>query len=154
MRKNLFQFLLVCCLILIIIGCEKEQRVGEMIIESGKYNFQEFIERIEKFPYTANEEKTDRVKKGYDLLLIGMSKDEVLKSMGEPDSEDFSYKLSNGKDLLYSTWGYYLKRVDKELANEGYDQAIFLFFNPNNELYWAKPNGIKGLEPKGDKLGF
>jgi hypothetical protein len=125
-----------------------------MLIESGKYNFYEFIGSIEEFPYTAKEEKIDRVKNGFDLLLIGMSKEEVLKNMGEPDSEDFSYKLSNGKKLLYSTWGYYLKRFEKEISTEGYDEAIFLYFKPNNKLYWAKPEGIRGFESKGDKLGF
>lgn len=118
--------------------------------EPGKYSFARFLESIEKFPYTADQSKLSKVREGFKRLSLGMRKDDVKKILGEPDSEMVSYKpKQKSKELIYSTWAYYLKRFERDLATEDFDEVVFLHFKPNEELYWADPGNIAGLEPVG-----
>lgn len=79
-----------------------------------------------------------------------MSKDEIKKILGEPDSEMFDYlEMQENKKLTGSSWGYYLKRFDRELATVRYDEAVFLSFNTNETLYWAQLETVAGLKSLG-----
>ena len=118
--------------------------------ESEKYSFTRFLEGIERFPYTAQQSKYSRVKEGFKHLSIGMRKIDVKKAMGEPDYEMVHYKQNkNGEELIYSTWSYSLKRFEKDLGNDDFDEAVVLHFKPNEELYWAFPDKIAGLKSLG-----
>lgn len=118
--------------------------------ESERYRFSKFIESIETLPYTADQSKVSRVQEGFKRLSLGMRKEDVQKLMGNPDGEWFDYSL-NGTDteeFTGSAWAYSLKRFDYDLASEE-DQAINLYFKPNEELYWAYPVNVAGLAPLG-----
>jgi hypothetical protein len=114
--------------------------------ESERYGFTRFMESIAKFPYSAEERKVSRVKEGFRRLVVGMDKDAVGRLMGEPDAEMLHYKpTSKGKELVYSTWTYYLKRFEREQFKEDFDQMVALYFKPDGVLYWADPGHTDGL---------
>ena len=71
--------------------------------------------------------------------------------MGEPDSEMFHYKpKQKDKELIYSTWSYYLKRFERVLGNSTFDQAVVLHFkSKNEELYWVDPGNLEGFKSLG-----
>lgn len=118
--------------------------------ESERYSFTQFMDRVGKFPYAAEQSKLNRVQEGFKRLKPGMRKDEIRHILGEPDSEFLNYKRKEKhRELIYSTWGYHLKRFDRRMSNEGFDQAIILYFKSNEELYWADPNNIAALKPVG-----
>lgn len=66
-----------------------------------------------------------------------MSKGEVIEHLGVPDSEEFEFKYPDDKKVVGSSFGYYLTRMEKGLANDQ-DKAVFLYFNGNEELFWAQ----------------
>jgi len=118
--------------------------------ESDKYSFTRFIESVQTFPYTADQSKLTRVRGGFKRLSLGMKKDDVKKIMGEPDAESHNYRpMKESKKLLYTTWDFYLKRHERNVATDGFDETVFLYFKPNQELYWAFPSNITGLKPLG-----
>lgn len=138
---------------ILVMACDGDRMGGREFHESEKHSFSRFIEGIERFPYVADQQKNSRVREGFKRLSIGMHKDDVKKAMGEPDSEMFEYSKTNkDKELVGSTWGYYLKRTERNLATPNYDEAVFLYFKPNNELYWAQPENVNGLETLGAPL--
>lgn len=136
--------------IAVMVGCRDGASTSLESHESQNYGFTRFIDSIGSFPYTAEATKISRVKAGFSRLAVGMGKDAVRRSMGEPDAEFVHYKPTAAvKDLVYTTWAYYLKRFEREQFNEGFDQAVVLYFKPNDELYWADPDGVEGLRPIG-----
>ncbi len=77
-----------------------------------------------------------------------MNKEEVKKMLGEPDAEFFSYNTTRVKKYMGFSWGYYLRRHEAEHAYDN-DQVVFIYFNPDEKLYWAKPDSIDMLRSKG-----
>jgi len=137
-------------LISLVGACDTGSKWVMRSYESEKYSFTRFLEGIERFPYTAQQSKYSRVKEGFKHLSIGMRKIDVKKAMGEPDYEMVHYKQNkNGEELIYSTWSYSLKRFEKDLGNDDFDEAVVLHFKPNEELYWAFPDKIAGLKSLG-----
>ncbi len=58
--------------------------------------------------------------------------------MGDPDAEFLDYQIKKGRErFICSTWGYYIHRHDKEIANKDFDKDIFLHFDKEDKLYWA-----------------
>jgi outer membrane protein assembly factor BamE (lipoprotein component of BamABCDE complex) len=136
--------------VLLISACDTDPKWVLRSRESEKYSFTRFLENIGNFPYTANQSKVSRVRKGFRRLSLGMRKDDVRKIMGAPDAEMLNYKSKQeSEELVDSTWAYYLKRFERNLANEGFDEVLVLYFKPNEELYWADPDNIAGLKPLG-----
>ena len=144
-------FLFVLFPTLLVGACDTETKWVMRSHESEKYSFTGFLKGIEKFPYTADQSKLSRVKGGSKRLSLGMKKDDVKKIMGEPDSEMLHYRpKEKGKELIYSTWSYYLKRFERELGNSSFDQAVVLHFKSNNEeLYWVDPGNLEGFNSLG-----
>jgi hypothetical protein len=150
LRENfaLFGFALLSAILLG--ACDSDTTGVREFHESEKHSFSQFISGIERFPYLADRQKVSRITEGFKRLSVGMRKDDVEKAMGKPDSEMLEYsETKNGKALVGSTWGYYLKRKERELANPSSDEAVFLYFKVNDELYWAQPENVVGLEALG-----
>ena len=95
----------------------------------------------------ASDKKISKIYNGYPLLKVGMSKAEVITLLGEPDSEMFKYKYPDDKKIDSSSFGYYLKRTEKELATEQ-DKVIFVYFNIKGELFWVHSENL-GLNDLG-----
>jgi hypothetical protein len=134
MKINSF---LLCCLVFLF-ACKAEQTWDARFVESDKYSFSRFIEGIQQFPYRADKSKFSRVVFNFRGLKLGMSKAEVIKLLGVPDSEMFKFRYPDDKNVVGSSYGYYLTRKEKELGNK-LDKEVFLYFNKNEELYWAQP---------------
>jgi hypothetical protein len=149
-RKYGVRLFLALVSMLLVSACDAGTQWVFESQESERYSFTRFIESIEKFPYTADQSKSSRVREGFKRLSLGMKKDEVRKVMGEPDAESLNYKpMRKSKELIYTTWDFYLKRREAKLATDGFDEAIYLYFKPNGELYWADPSNIAELKPLG-----
>lgn len=149
-QKHMMRFFFALSSMLLVSACDADTQWVLESQESEKYSFTQFIKNIEKFPYTADQPKLSRVKEGFKQLSLGMKKDDVKKAMGEPDAESLNYKpMKKSKELVYTTWDYYLKRRERDLANDGFDEAVFLYFKPNGELYWAHSDNIAELKSLG-----
>lgn len=149
LRKYVARISLVLSSIVFVSSCDTPPS-GLEVHESDKYSFSEFMKGMKRFPYTADQSKFSRVTEGFRRLSLDMRKGDVIQIMGRPDAEWFDYRIDkNSKELVESSWGYYLKRFEAELGTEGFDEAIFLHFKLSDELYWAYPSSISGLEPVG-----
>ena len=68
-----------------------------------------------------------------DKLKIKMSTDTVRKLLGEPTLTQKPADKKTGRiSKIY--WNYYLKKKDKDSANEKWDVYLFLIFSPNTKL--------------------
>lgn len=149
-RKCVRYFFLVVLFSPLVVACDSNTHLALESHESQEYSFSRFIGNIESLPYTADQSKLSEVKEGFKRLSLGMRKNEIKKIMGEPDSETMSYKpTKKNKALIYSTWGYYLKRFARNLVTDGWDAMVILYFKPNGELYWADPINVPGLKVLG-----
>jgi hypothetical protein len=133
----------------IILGCKEKVIYTGYEEESLNYQFSKFIKNIPTFPYEATPEKRDKIVRGFSKISVGINKTTAKELIGEPDAEVYSYETTNGKKYSGSSWGYYLRRQQAELANEKYDQTVFLYFDPDEKLYWAHPDNIELLKDKG-----
>ena len=133
-------------------SCSNENTVLIETEESQKYSFSEFIGGISHFPYEAPVHKREKVLSGFHKMKIGTNKKETIGLFSEPDAEFFSYDKTRGKTFKNSSFAYYLSRHESNLANVKYDEVLFLYFDHNEELYWAQPVNIEGLKEVGKTL--
>jgi hypothetical protein len=150
-------FMSTIIVIMIVVGCTKYKAPTIIEKESSQYNFNHFLNGITKFPYEASKDKQRKIINGYSKLSLELNKQTIKDIMGEPDAEFIGYKIIKGTPdkFIFSSWGYYLHRHDKFLANEAYDKAIFLNFDINEKLYWAyrsEPNNNKLYQQIGSPL--
>lgn len=147
LRKRIAASFLTLISLILIVACDTGAKSILESRESERYSFMGFLEGIKTFPYSAEQSKVSRVVEGFKKILLGMKKDDVERIMGEPDYEMFHYRPNQKKDeAIYSTWGYFLKRFERNLSKEGFDAGITLYFKPNGELFWAEPYNIDGLK--------
>ena len=129
----------VCILVCLLpfFACNSEPEWSARSVESDNYSFSKFIDGIQQFPYRADKSKFSRVVGNFPSLILGMSRGEVIELLGVPDSEEFEFKYPDDKKVVGSSFGYYLTRMEKELANDQ-DKVVFLYFDANEELFWAQ----------------
>ena len=127
-------------------GCQRHIDASRVFVESDRYSFSGFIESIDGFPYIAADSKLNQVEEGYDRLVVGMSKEDCIAIMGEPDSEMLEYALNNEiREFFGSTFGYYLARYEANLVNSEYDRQVTLYFDKGHRLHFALPSNVQGL---------
>jgi len=117
--------------------------------EVRERSFSTFISSIRKFPYDASAKKKERIVSNYDKLSIGISRNDALSLLGEPDSITEEYNKTKGNLFLGWTWTYYLYRHEAELSNDMYDQIVTLYFDKLGKMYRALPMNIKTPAEKG-----
>jgi len=127
---------------MLLFACYSEPEWSARFVESDKYSFSTFIDGVQQFPYRADEAKFSRVVGNFYSLKLRMSKTEVIELLGEPDSEEFEFRYPNDKKVVGSSFGYYLSRMTKELANDQ-DKAVFLYFDANKKLFWGQPVNLE-----------
>jgi hypothetical protein len=141
-------------LLVMLSACNSDTIWDYKFIESDKYSISKFFSEINEYPYVADNKKISKIYDGYESLKIGLSKNEAINFLGEPDFEEFAYKYPDEKNIISSSFGYYLKRVKKELATVEEDKMLFLTFNPKGELFWVHSDnmGLKDIGgPKGSR---
>jgi len=149
----MYRFLLTVCIFTFIInfGCDNKKSDTFIFQEVPGRGFSDFIRKIDHFPYEASAIKRERIISNYRNLSIGMTQEEVLSLLGEPDT--MTEKYNKTRNLFLGTlWSYYLHRHEAKLANDVYDQMITLHFDKMGKLYFALPTNIRGLIPKGSSL--
>ena len=141
----------VLIFLLVFVSCKERERIvySGMEKESQNYRFSEFIKNIRSFPYEIRLERRKKLIQDYSKLSIGADKEKVKKLLGPPDAEFLSYDTTKGKIYVGSSWGYYLHRHEAVRANEHFDQAIFLYFDPNEKLYWVHSDNVDTLRDMG-----
>jgi hypothetical protein len=133
----------------LLISCKEKVTYTGSDEESQNYRFSEFIKDIQSFPYETSPEKRKKLIEGFSKLTLGIDKKEAKKILGEPDADFFSYDTTKGKIYSGSSWGYYLHRHEAAYANDQHDQTIFIYFDPQEKLYWAHSDNIDSLKDKG-----
>ncbi len=99
-----------------------------------------------EFPYAAPADKLQRVKKNYDSVTVGSSKNEVIAAFGLPDLEEELYpKEIDGSCIGYDFRYYFAK--PEEMTNEFNDIKLEVFFTPAGKVRWIVGN--IGLPEKG-----
>ena len=142
-------FLPIFVLILTIFSCSNENTVSIIIEEGQIYSFSKFIGGISEFPYEAPIYKREKVISGFQNLKVGINKKKTVELLGEPDAESFSYDVTKGRIFKGSSYAYYLSRYEANLANNSYDEGVFIHFDINGKLYWAFSNNIEVLKEIG-----
>ena len=128
------------------VGCQPHIDARRVFVESDRYSFSGFIESIDQFPYQAEDSKVNQVKEGYGRLVVGMSEEDCIAILGEPDSEMLEYAQNNEvREFFGSTFGYYLARYEAELANSEYDRQVSLYFDKSHRLFFVLPSNVEGL---------
>ena len=122
---------------MLFFACHSEPERSTQFVESEKYSFSRFIDGVQQFPYRADEAKFSRVVGNFHSLKLKMAKAEIIELLGEPDSEEFEFRYPDDKKVVGSSFGYYLTRMAKELANDQ-DKAVFLYFDANEKLFWGQ----------------
>jgi len=136
-----------------LVSCTKIVFDERVFIASDRYSFSGFVDSIDEFPFVAGESRFSTVLNGYSRLSKGMTKEEVIAEIGEPDSEMIEYQeTDSSREFVGSTFGYYLSRSEKELANLDLDQQLTLYFDSKHVMYYARPENIDGLKDIGSIL--
>ncbi len=152
MIKTINKIIIIAVMVLfstLILGCKEKVIYTGYEEESRNYQFSKFIKNIKTFPYEAAPEKRDKLVRDFPRISVGINKTAAKELIGEPDAEFYSYETAKGKKYAGSSWGYYLRRQQAELANEQYDKTVFLYFDPDDKLYWAHPDNIAPLKDIG-----
>ena len=105
-------------------------------------------------PYSVPAERKEQVLRNYPKLQIGMSLEEVEKSLGKPDFSNPlpPAHLANTPELIGQRCGdqvaYILKKTSENMSDLQ-DVAIYLFFSRDGVLYWAAPQNVPSLKGLG-----
>jgi outer membrane protein assembly factor BamE (lipoprotein component of BamABCDE complex) len=130
-----------------LMGCNT-MRSSEKPKPDGKRSYEEFGSTIKEFPYEASKEKRQKIIGNFNSLEIGMSKNEVAESIGEPDYSDLDYGPKGpAMKWLGSHWTYYLYK--RETGANDFDPRVTIFFGKNDRAKWIVPRNVEGLSEKG-----
>lgn len=117
-----------------------------------RHTYDEFVEMVGTFPYSAPEAKRQQIITNYPRLALGMTKEQVLAGLGEPDVELLlSPKIrakTKGGGFHGWAWRYYLYKLERGGQNSKYDQEVEIFFDPTGRVTWIVPSNIEGLIEK------
>jgi hypothetical protein len=105
-------------------------------------------------PYSVPAERKEQILRNYPKLQIGMSLEEVEKSLGNPDFSNPlpPARLANTPEPIGLRCGdqvaYILKKTSENMSDLQ-DLAIYLFFSRDGALYWAAPQNVPSLKGLG-----
>jgi len=137
---------LLLCLAIMTASCgESAPQVSPK--RDAKRSYKEFRETIATFPYMAPRERRDRIVAGYSRLRVGMTKDEVAVTIGEPDYSQLTTSKSPSPGWTGSAWMYYLSMLS-DGANTR-DAVVHVFFDREDRAIWIVPSNIGELHEKG-----
>lgn len=136
----------------ILAGCYRDKQPQAIPKSDGKKSYKEFVAGVKIFPYEASLSRKDPIIRNYSKLEIGMSKDQIVALIGEPDYSQLSYGPKGpGEKWLGSTWNYFLYLNDSKSSqlNAKPDQWIEIFFDTEDKAHCIGPSKNLGLEKKG-----
>lgn len=108
-------------------------------------------------PYIASAARKQQITDGYSKLKLQMSREEVEKLMGDADysapkpSGHLATAPEPNPPVCSDQLAYLLKKDSVNMADMG-DVGIYVFFSPENRLYWATPLNIDSLKPLGSPV--
>jgi len=109
------------------------------------------------FPYTISDSRRELILAQYSQLKLGMTKQDVLTILGEPDFTGYLHSKQPQSRYLGSRWMYYFYKADSSLVNERLDKSVQVFFSPDDKVSWVRPKNVPGLaeigRPKQDESG-
>jgi cell wall-associated NlpC family hydrolase len=111
--------------------------------------YREFATSITAFPYKAPAEKRERLLRNYAKLMIGMTKEEIAKLLGDPDHSDMLQTKEPPFEQLGSEWRYYVFLNRPDSVNKKNDQSISVYFSLDGRAHWIVPLNLEGLSAKG-----
>jgi hypothetical protein len=139
--------ILVCLLVATVSCGERDSETQLAPVSDGKRSYNDFKQAVGSFPYTAPQERQNRIRSGYAQVAVGANKDEVARALGEPDFTQNDYSKEARPGWLGSSWSYYLsKRSDGGNVS---DPVVHVFFGTDGRATWIVPSNIEGLHEKG-----
>ena len=147
MDANWGRFLLLS-LVLATAACHGSEGVPQPAARNdGRRSYKEFVASVGSFPYSASEERRDRILLGYSKLEVGATKDEVSAALGEPDYSAPVETKDLEPRLRGSLWVYYFSKRDN--GDNSFDPVVEVFFGTDGRAAWIVPRNIGGLHEKG-----
>ena len=108
-------------------------------------------------PYAAEANRIEQIIEGYSKLQLNMSQKAVEVLMGKLDYSQPKLKghldtsPAPNPPVCNAQFAYILKK-DSDNEADMNDVGVFLFFTPDDKLYWAAPQSIPGLKPLGSPV--
>jgi hypothetical protein len=105
-------------------------------------------------PYVAEAKRRRQIVEGYPKLRLNMSPKTVEAVMGLPDYSQPKLKghldtsPAPNPPVCNAQLAYILKK-DSDNAADTNDAAVFVFFTPDDKLYWGTPQNVPGLQAIG-----
>ena len=139
---------ILMCLLVATVSCgERDSETQLAPVSDGERSYNDFEQAVGSFPYTASQERQNRIRSGYAQVAVGATKDEVARALGEPDFSQDLYSKDARPGWLGSSWSYYLsKRSD---GVNMFDPVVQVFFGTDGRATWIVPSNIEGLHEKG-----
>ncbi len=147
---------------LVIAGCALGQNSPPAYVVHGACadglpTFQQWFNQtplVHGAPYDAKDDRQRQVLLNYPKVQLQMTQEQVEQLLGLPD---FSVPRSRGhlssepepaQPSCSAQFAYVLRKTSDNMADTT-DQAIYLFFSPDNKLTWAIPQALPGLKTLG-----
>ena len=138
MRLRLVFVLLLCAML--ISTCAKHLKPDFLPTEK------EFSEKVKSFPFKATNERKQQVLENYSKLELGMTKDQVAATIGEPD---YWGVTGPGKDnVTGSSWVYGFYCTGRFCGTTSDDDLLEVLFDLDDRVDWIAPSPRLNLEPK------
>lgn len=107
-------------------------------------NIELFQKNIE-YPYCASEKRSMIILNNMNTLKKGMTKEEVINLMNQPDEANLThkYKKSESDNVIGFSLVYILKRdIYSGSVNEKNEQLLRIYFDNAEKLIWSYASGI------------
>lgn len=140
------QIILIALLQIPLLSCETKE--NETTGVKGIKLFQKNIE----YPYIASEKRKTVILNNMNKLKKGMTKEDVINLMTQPDEANMTYKFKKAKsdDVIGFSLVYILRRdTNSERTLEKNEHLLRIHFNNSGKLLWAYATNInkfKGID--------
>jgi hypothetical protein len=114
----------------------------------GMPTYQEFENKIGRYPYSASPERVRRIVAGISKVTHCMTKAQIRALLGEPEYSRLDYGPKGpGEKWLGSDWTFYISKRDSG-ANLN-DPRVEIFFDTHDRAHWIAPTRIEAAHEIG-----
>lgn len=137
---NVFIISLIC--LSFITSCQNRPK------PDGQKTEEDFAVSTKSFPVTASEQRQNQLRIDYPKLELGMSKQQVVAVIGNPDYSHISISPRDYSQSTGSSWNYIFYCTGRFCGTTSEDKLIEVSFDLNDKVDWIKPSENSGLVEK------